>query len=657
MKRNFYFYTGILLILPGLFFFFLTNCKGGGYVPIYNVIPSEQTPAASIGISAVAGDKTVTIGWSSVVSAVSYDIYRSLISGQTGTKIASVNSSTTSYIDGNLSNGTTLFYTIAALDKSGEASLTSQISSTPTSTPGPITVSGMVQYQDKEYGVDGFTPSKPYKKVRYATIELISSDSVRSAVTDSNGYYSIQTPASNIAYVRVLAEATLPRAIAPQIFVNNLRNAPYAVGSNDFVVSGSANVNISIPTSLIAGAFNILDVLTNGVEFIYSLSGTYPAADLNAYWKPYNYEGTYYCTGGCNPGKGIYVYSDPSSDTDEYDDDVLYHEFGHFAADKFSQDDSPGGLHRLTDPDLDMRLTWSEGWGDAFPGMVKTWLNETAPELLSSITGLTEYVDTEASGARIVIDMGNPDGQFKDHYDYATSEIAVAKILLDISKNFSVQDIWDVMTSDYFKTDSTLVNLETFWDEWLAAGKSITPVLEKFFTDRQIFYSQDDNESNNSIAAATAVVPGMNYTNTLYGGGDVDYFWFNANENQSFTITTTNLINGADTYITLYNPDKITLTSGASSNPNDNWNNYTYLFSSDPPKVPSDYVDSLCESLPGYPSHSGPCHENAGDVLGSRIAFTAQVPGVYYIVIKSSPTAPFSAGKYGTYTLTITSTP
>ena len=137
----------------------------------------------------------------------------------------------------------------------------------------------------------------------------------------------------------------------------------YSFASPVFAPSASVTVNISIPAMSVGGAFNVLDVLTNGFQFVKSMSGTYPPVSLSAFWWVNNSLGTYYCTGTCLVGEGIYVLNS-TSDTDEYDDDVIYHEFGHFTAAYFSQDDSPGGPHSLTDNDLDMRLACSEGWVD-----------------------------------------------------------------------------------------------------------------------------------------------------------------------------------------------------------------------------------------------------------------------------------------------------
>jgi hypothetical protein len=65
----------------------------------------------------------------------------------------------------------------------------------------------------------------------------------------------------------------------------------------------------------------------------------------------------------------MYVLGLEHVDTDEYDQHVLAHEFQHFLEDALSRSDTPGGEHSLTEK-LDMRLAFSEGFANAFSGMV-----------------------------------------------------------------------------------------------------------------------------------------------------------------------------------------------------------------------------------------------------------------------------------------------
>lgn len=640
----------------------LVSCGGGGGGSSVPTTPAAAVPGVPMAVSAVAGSNTVTLGWGPVASATKYNIYRSTTAG-TEMKISSSN--TTSYSDTGLANGSLYYYVVTAANSKGEGGKSSEVSATPSAPTGSVTISGTVLYQDKEYDVNGFTGNMPYKAVRYASVDLVVDDTASSvlatAQTDSNGAYSIlTTPTTSVVYVRVKTEATLS-GITPQVAVKSQSGTIYSAAGNNFIPSGSASVNIAIPATSIGGAFNILDVFTNGIQFVYSLSGTYPPVALSGFWQKSSSNGTYYCSSGCLAGEGIYILN-YSGDTDEYDDDVLYHEFGHFIAAHFSQDDSPGGVHHLTDNDLDMRLAWSEGWGDSMPGNIKMWLYTTSPELISS-TGtypdyLTSYIDTYGNSAQIAIDMDNPDGTYNYYntFIYSCNEVAIAKIILDLNKNFGMQDVWSVLTN-FQTTHPNPVNLELFWDQWISLGEPLsslitTATISSVFSNRQIFYSSDNFEPDDPISSAstyTVNVTGLQQ-HTLYGAADVDYIAFNAQAGSHYTITTLNLKNGADTFISLINPDQVTPTPVSSpvTNPNDNASGITYISCALHPLDTNcnyDYYDASQNYI--YPL-------NDATTLSSRITFVAPTPGTYYVSVASSPSRPMSAGRYGSYDFTIT---
>ena len=66
--------------------------------------------------------------------------------------------------------------------------------------------------------------------------------------------------------------------------------------------------------------------------------------------------------------RNLYILGDEDSDTDEYDDHVVSHEWGHYYEDVFSRSDSVGGSHGASDI-LDIRVAFGEGWGNAFSAM------------------------------------------------------------------------------------------------------------------------------------------------------------------------------------------------------------------------------------------------------------------------------------------------
>jgi len=95
-------------------------------------------PAAPTNLTATAGNAQVSLTWSASSGATSYHVKRSTINGGPYTQIAAPTS--TSYTDTSLTNGTTYYYVVSALDSAGESANSAQVSALPVApTPPPTT--------------------------------------------------------------------------------------------------------------------------------------------------------------------------------------------------------------------------------------------------------------------------------------------------------------------------------------------------------------------------------------------------------------------------------------------------------------------------------------------------------------------------------------
>lgn len=107
----------------------------GGWAPDIDKIVisgggAVNPPAAPTGLTANAGNGSVSLAWSASSGATSYAILRSTSSGSGYTSIAST--SGTSYVDATVSNGTTYYYVVTASNAGGASGNSSQASATPT---------------------------------------------------------------------------------------------------------------------------------------------------------------------------------------------------------------------------------------------------------------------------------------------------------------------------------------------------------------------------------------------------------------------------------------------------------------------------------------------------------------------------------------------
>lgn len=89
-------------------------------------------PAAPTGISATAGDGQVTISWTAVSGATSYNVYWLTSTGVTKAGGTKINGVTSPYTHTGRTNGTKYYYVVTAVNSSGESVESAQVSATPT---------------------------------------------------------------------------------------------------------------------------------------------------------------------------------------------------------------------------------------------------------------------------------------------------------------------------------------------------------------------------------------------------------------------------------------------------------------------------------------------------------------------------------------------
>jgi hypothetical protein len=104
----------------------------GQYTVSGTIVPTKTpVPSAPGGLSATAGDGQVTLSWSAANGATSYNLYRGTSPGGEGATPYLTGLTATSYTDIGLTNGTTYYYTVKAVNTAGQSGPSSEASATP----------------------------------------------------------------------------------------------------------------------------------------------------------------------------------------------------------------------------------------------------------------------------------------------------------------------------------------------------------------------------------------------------------------------------------------------------------------------------------------------------------------------------------------------
>lgn len=111
--------------------------------------PTEPTvPLAPTNVAAEAADSEVTMTWKAVSKADSYNVYRSTTNGGPYSLVDKV--TTNSYTDTSVTNDTTYYYVITAVNSVGESPQSLQVSATPTDAPTPVEGDLIVKYRNAD---------------------------------------------------------------------------------------------------------------------------------------------------------------------------------------------------------------------------------------------------------------------------------------------------------------------------------------------------------------------------------------------------------------------------------------------------------------------------------------------------------------------------
>ncbi len=218
---------------------------------------ATQPPSTPSGLKAVAGNAQVQLQWSAATGASSYNVKRGTATGGPYTTVGQVTS--TSYTDSSVTNGTTYYYVVTAVNAVGESGNSNEASATPTATirincGGGQYVGSTVTYAADTDFVGGYVASYSSRTIANTSDQPIYL-TVRASPTFS---YSI--PAPNGTYTLALHFAECTFTASGQRLMNiNVNGTPWLTNFDIYATAGANTALVKSTTVTVANGTLQLD--------------------------------------------------------------------------------------------------------------------------------------------------------------------------------------------------------------------------------------------------------------------------------------------------------------------------------------------------------------------------------------------------------------
>ncbi len=251
-----------------------------------------------------------------------------------------------------------------------------------------IKISGTITYdrvplKQGDYGVIGLDYNN-IKRERGKNLYIKALDEngavLYTTTSDNRGRYRVYVPENTPVKIRVYARM-YKKDLWDVVVVDNTNM------NSNYIMEGSLINSGTVPTirdlhassgwsgeaytgNRTAAPFAILDSINRVMQKVLKAKPDIKFPKLTVNWSVNNVAGGgdrslgQIITSNYDGEGNLWILGDANSDTDEYDDHIIIHEWGHFFEDKFSRSDSIGGPHSSGDS-LDIRVAFGEGWGNA----------------------------------------------------------------------------------------------------------------------------------------------------------------------------------------------------------------------------------------------------------------------------------------------------
>jgi len=243
-----------------------------GYSNEASGTPAAAAPPAPTSLTAAAGNTVVTLAWTASSGATSYNVYRGTSSGGESTTAIATGLIAPNYGDAGISNGTTYYYKVAAVNSGGTSGYSNEASATPSSGAGGA-LTANIAHAASAPTIDGNVDSVWSSATSYSLGKLAFGS------TSNSASYQAMWDATNLYFLVTVSDSALFSGSpdwngdAVELYIDATNSKTTSYGSTDFqYVYGWSHSSISeyahgATTGVVAAQVNT----TGGYRMEYSI--------------------------------------------------------------------------------------------------------------------------------------------------------------------------------------------------------------------------------------------------------------------------------------------------------------------------------------------------------------------------------------------------
>jgi hypothetical protein len=515
------------LTLAGIAALLLVACSGGGGGSGSSSSggTANTPPVANAGANqTVTSGNTVTLnGTASSDSDGTVVSYAWTQTAGSAVTLTNGNTSQATFSAPAVAGATALTFSLVVTDNRGSASPANTVTVTVNPAGGSGTIIGQITFARVPFkprtagnpnaGLDYANPAQqPSRGVLVRALASGTTNPLTSTTTDALGNYSLSVAANTMVTIEVVARMVrdttqaLPRwnmrvqngvtttvgnittvIDVPYTYTDGVSFNSNAGIAHNIAIPAGSNAAGTAPSARPSAAFAILDTLYQGIQTITGVAPTTDFPTLIVDWGSQT-EGTFFTTGP----QEIALLADLNTDTDEFDQHVIAHEFGHYIEFNFSRANNIGGSHGVGDK-LDPRVAFGEGFGYAFAAIV-----------LNDPLARDSFVDDSPF---TICGVAHCSGGFNIESNPPSTAVARTNYGCWCSESSVWSILWDLFDTAADTNDTVAMGFEPMWNV-LTGAQRTTPAFTTIFSYVTALKAQNADRA----AAIDTLVAAQNVT-------------------------------------------------------------------------------------------------------------------------------------------------